>query len=262
MKYYVVADVHGFYTETVAALEAAGFFAETEPCKLIVCGDMLDRGKEAAKMVEFMLDLQNQGKLIYICGNHEDLFVDCLQEISRGDIYDIACGMSHHYTNGTWDSILQLGGMPPNEAVRRPHALVATVMQSDFYRKLLRNAVDYFETDHYVFVHGWLPCKVTGFRPLYEYAYDPDWREAEYESRRRSRWLNGMEMACKHNILEPDKTVVCGHFHTSYGHAVLRKRCTEFGEDADFSPFCGKGIIAIDACTAFSHKVNCIVIED
>lgn len=45
MKYYVIADVHGFYTETVAALEEAGFFAETEPCKLIVCGDMLDRGK-------------------------------------------------------------------------------------------------------------------------------------------------------------------------------------------------------------------------
>ena len=36
----------------------------------------------------------------------------------------------------------------------------------------------------------------------------------------------------------------------------------EFGEDADFSPYYGPGIIAIDACTAFSGKVNCLVIED
>ena len=37
---------------------------------------------------------------------------------------------------------------------------------------------------------------------------------------------------------------------------------TEFGEDADFSPYYGPGIIAIDACTAFSGKSNCLVIED
>ena len=30
----------------------------------------------------------------------------------------------------------------------------------------------------------------------------------------------------------------------------------------DFSPYYGPGIIAIDACTAFSGKVNCLVIED
>lgn len=32
--------------------------------------------------------------------------------------------------------------------------------------------------------------------------------------------------------------------------------------DADFSPYYNKGIIAIDACTAKTLKVNCIVIED
>ena len=32
--------------------------------------------------------------------------------------------------------------------------------------------------------------------------------------------------------------------------------------DEDFSPFYSEGIIAIDACTAVSGRVNCIVIED
>ena len=37
---------------------------------------------------------------------------------------------------------------------------------------------------------------------------------------------------------------------------------TAFGPDADFSPFYGQGVIALDACTAVSGFVNCIVIED
>ena len=37
---------------------------------------------------------------------------------------------------------------------------------------------------------------------------------------------------------------------------------TEFGEDADFTPFYGEGIVAIDACTAESGFVNCVVIVD
>ena len=33
-------------------------------------------------------------------------------------------------------------------------------------------------------------------------------------------------------------------------------------EDADFSPFIDDGIIALDACTAYSGFVNCVVIDD
>ena len=42
MKYYVTADVHGFYSEMRAALEKAGFFSEHEPHKLIILGDLFD----------------------------------------------------------------------------------------------------------------------------------------------------------------------------------------------------------------------------
>ena len=262
MKYYVVADVHGFFDELWSALDEAGFFTDTEESKLIVCGDLLDRGGQAVETVNFMLGLQKAGRLIYICGNHEDLLVECLQEIARGDVYEVAEEYSHHFRNRTWDSLLQLGGMTHDEAIRSPRELVSEVMRSDFYKKLLPEAVDFYETDNYVFVHGWIPCRITGYRPFYEFKYDPDWRFASYESRKRSRWVNGIELACKKGILEPRKTVVCGHFHASYGHAVIDGKGTEFHEGADFSPFYADGIIAIDACTAFSHKVNCIVIED
>ena len=61
------------------------------------------------------------------------------------------------------------------------------------------------------------------------------------------------------------KTVVCGHWHSSWGHSRLHNKGPEFNtneETACFDPFIDRGIIALDGCTAYSNQVNCIVIED
>lgn len=105
-------------------------------------------------------------------------------------------------------------------------------------------------------------CIEPGVPRLLEKAYTryiSSWREADREQWNRARWFNGMDAA---QTADENKTIVCGHWHTSYGHSKYEHKGTEFGEDADFSPYYGPGIIAIDACTAFSGKVNCLVIED
>ena len=58
------------------------------------------------------------------------------------------------------------------------------------------------------------------------------------------------------------KTIVCGHWHTSYGHCKYEGKGSEFGRDADFSPYYAPGIIALDACTARSGQVNVITLDD
>ena len=90
-------------------------------------------------------------------------------------------------------------------------------------------------------------------------SYDPDWRKASSESWREARWINGMDAA---RSCREDKTILCGHFHCSYGHAVYEHRGSEFGPDADFSPYRGPGMIALDACTAYSGRVNVVVLRD
>lgn len=262
MKYYVVSDIHGFYTELITALENAGFFSETKPHKLIVCGDLLDRGEEANQLIEFMLKLMEEDKLIYILGNHEELFDQCLYDISKGGVYDIYNMQSHHYHNGTWQSMLQISGMSAADACKAPGELVRSVKRSDFYRKLLPVCIDYFETKNYIFTHGWIPCFSNGLRNFMQYKYDPDWRKAGRDAWYQARWYNGMNIACKHHVKEPNKTIVCGHYHTSFGHAYIDHRGKEYGDDADFSTFYADGIIALDAATVLSHTVNCIVIED
>ena len=76
--------------------------------------------------------------------------------------------------------------------------------------------------------------------------------------------LNGKTEEEKKNdvVEEKEKTIVCGHWHSSWGHCRLEGKCSEFGKDSDFSPFYAEGIIAIDGCTAYSGRVNCIVLED
>lgn len=262
MRYYVVSDTHGYYDYLIKSLEEAGFFEDTEPHKLVLCGDLLDRGGQARELIDFMMQLIKQDKLIYILGNHEELLVQCLQQISRGEVYGIAKGMSHHYTNGTWDTLLQIAQMHPADACAAPDDLLKRVIRSEFYRILLPAAVDYYETDNYIFVHGWIPCH-TGFgKNGMTYEYDPDWRNAYIDEWKQARWLNGMELACRHSVIEPAKTVICGHYHASYGHSVINDSCSEYGADADFSPFYADGIIAIDACAAASGKINCVVVED
>ena len=57
MKYYITADVHGFYTEFHMALDEAGYFNNPEPHKLIVLGDIFDRGPETVEMQRLILEL-------------------------------------------------------------------------------------------------------------------------------------------------------------------------------------------------------------
>ena len=260
MKYYVVSDIHGFYKEFIEALTEKGYFEDKKPHKLIICGDLFDRGEEALELQDFVVKLIENDEAILILGNHEDLAIEFVDNITYWMTPTITA--THHYRNGTVDTVLALTGMTLNEAYMDPRKCAKIMNGTPYFKKIIPAMRDYFETENYIFVHGWIPChavgrgsRATGF------VYRNDWRELDEEEWSRARWFNGMN-AIREGVREPLKTIVCGHIHASYGHSVFEGRCSEYGEDADFSPYYEKGIIAIDASTANSGKVNCIVIED
>lgn len=249
MKYYVVADVHGFHSILKSALSEAGFFSDPDPHKLLVLGDLFDRGHEAKELQDFILGLMGKKEVILVKGNHEDLFLQMITE-DRGLPY------SHHKSNGTYDTALQLTGFDPVMAQVRNYEFADKALMTPYCQEIIPSMLDYYETKHYVFTHGWIPC-------IHErngtYSHYDTWRGANDLEWMRARWVNGMDAA---QTAADDKTVVCGHWHASYGHARLEKKCSEFGPDADFSPYYGPGVIAIDACTAYSKKINILIIED
>ncbi len=209
----------------------------------------MDRGKEAKELQDFILQLMDADNLILIKGNHEDVYED-LVTVDKGLPYE------HHVYNGTYDTALQLTGYEATWAQIQNYDFADAAKRTPYYEKIIPSMIDYYETAHHIFVHGWIPCiadRRTGF------SYYSDWRNVDAFEWKRARWHNGMDAV--QSCME-EKTILCGHWHSSYGHWNYEHKGSEFGDDVVFSPYYGKGIIALDACTAFSNQINVVVLED
>lgn len=261
MKYYVVADVHSYYQELETALKEKGFFEDTKPHKLIVCGDLFDRGRESVQVQDFICDLMSKKQVILIKGNHEDMLEELIRNGKRWfNFPDIA--YTHHWHNKAVQTVLDLAGNTLFD-LGNPDKIVADIKKTPAFSKIIPKMRNFYETEHYIFVHGWIPCRrVANVKDKPSFVrYRDDWRDASDESWEYARGDNGMYQ-WNEGVREPNKTIVCGHWHASWGHYYIDGKGSEVGNDADFSPFIAKGIIALDACTALSRKVNCVVLED
>ena len=192
----------------------------------------------------------NTPNKVLVRGNHEDLFEEACKRtfVKSHDIY-----------NGTAESIAALGAWyidhDEEKCCSRALKIVSPIFNS---------TVNYFETENYIFVHGWIPVKSLDKLPKHytknrEFEFNPNWRKAKNKDWEQARWGNPFDMAQRK--LLPDKTIVFGHWHCSTGWAQTESR-SEFGDDAKFDIFHGDGFVAIDGCTARSGIVNCLVIED
>lgn len=266
-KWFLTSDVHSFMDELMVALNKNGFEIDNKDHILCVLGDLFDRGDQTVELFELVKKLNEQGRLIYISGNHESLLFDCVAEIYRGQVPS-----EHHFSNGTVKTICQFcdqGEWIVYDPTWRDK--ICEIMQPvlDF---ISDNCVDYAEIGDYVLVHGWIPAVAKDNLP-YHYArnrrfeFNPNWRDASSGAWEQARWLNGMEM-WKHVGHPEGKTVVCGHWHCSYGWSHIRQERKEWPNKSaknwkqSFEPFVDDGIIAIDACTGYSGLCNVIVIEE
>ena len=76
MKYFVSADIHGFYDEWQNSLKDKGFDINNPEHKIIVCGDLFDRGRQPRDIIDFIIS--HKDKFILIRGNHEDLMQEMI----------------------------------------------------------------------------------------------------------------------------------------------------------------------------------------
>lgn len=259
-KYFVVADIHSFYDEFMKALNDAGFDINNEDHILISCGDLLDRGSMPLNCLKFVNSLPDERKIL-VRGNHEDLLEECL---ARREC------LSHDYHNGTALTIadlayvwVDLGG--------KSEDMFKRAKNNPELKKYLKSLVDYAEVGNYIFVHGWIPCNRDDPNPYHarniKYSFDENWKDGDWNT---AHWVNGMD-AWHQGIKIDGKTIVCGHWHCSYGNSKFHNDGMEFPNYrstnpdhryANFNPFIDDGIIALDQCVVESHKVNCFVFEE
>ena len=83
IKYFACSDIHSFYDEWMLALTNYGFDKTNPDHKVIVCGDLFDRGPQSRECFEFVKTLHSQDRLIYVKGNHEELLFDCVHALNK-----------------------------------------------------------------------------------------------------------------------------------------------------------------------------------
>lgn len=60
MKYFVVSDIHSFYTELKRALDKACFNKRNKDHTLIVYGDIFDHGPDTRSVYKFLTSIPNR----------------------------------------------------------------------------------------------------------------------------------------------------------------------------------------------------------
>lgn len=247
-KLYVISDVHGHFDLMKKSLDEAGFDPNDENSWLISCGDEWDRNNQPYEVMKYFSSLDRK---MLIRGNHMQLF-ESLCERGYPEYYDM--------TNGTFETVKILGHY--KSGIDFDLCCETAYNVTKKYREGL---VNYFETERFVFCHSAVPTIVEDeLSPYYlknrKFAYNPNWRNATQEEWDTAMWGNPYLLA-EQRLFPPEKRVVFGHFHTSWPRCHYEGK-PEFGKNADFNPYYGENYIAIDACTAYSGKVNVLVLED
>lgn len=257
--YFCVSDVHSFFKELMTALDNAGFEKDNPEHILCVLGDLFDRGDETVQCFEFIKELNSQNRLIYIRGNHEDLLNYCVNEIHAGIVPSW-----HHFANGTVKTICQFCGQSERIVYDSTRVVYDSTWRDEICETMQpildfidENCVDYAEIGDYILTHAWVPT----------YNYLEDFRDADKSDWEQARWSNGMEMWKNPKNRIEGKTVMVGHWHCSWGWSHIRQERKEWPQknrkdwQKSFEPFVDDGIVAIDACCAYSGKINVVILE-
>lgn len=223
-KLFVVSDIHGHAGLLKEALHNAGYDHKNENHLLICCGDIFNRGTENLEILKFFERIEHK---VMIKGNHEERLLEIL---------DTRYLEQHDFMNGTIVTIQELFGKYSVMNLFEPIDFSGKTGMMNRIFDLIGGMLDYYETKHYIFVHGWLPNengKVLS-----------DWRNASellWSNGRWTWWIKGQEMTGNNET----KTIVCGHYPTMNSEIYY-----------------GDGFIAIDAATDSSKRVNVLVIEE
>lgn len=240
-RLFVVSDIHGHYTLLKKALDDAGFDENNDNHIFVCCGDLFDRGRENRKVYDFIRRLKRR---VLIRGNHDERLKEIIEE-KQIRFFDI-----HNGTDITVAEFFGNGCINAFGEIEFPeHGKMVGNL-----RRFISSMLDFYETERYVFVHGWIPVESeTEEKMVYPLE---DWRCADAKAWHHARFLEWQQLYGTEAML-PEKTIICGHRPTRFGNMFDPARNPD-----DSSIFYGKGMIAIDAGTVRSRRINVLVLED
>lgn len=183
MELFVVGDVHGSFDKLTELLTNWNPLKE----QLILLGDLIDRGPKSMEVVRLVMELNEKYGAISLGGNHEDVFLDWLEDPLETDFY---------YNIGGRETINSFFKSNVTDTTE-PITLANTIKKNHSREvEFLRNLPDFFESEDYIFVHAGLNLMLL------------DWKNSNNKD---FRWSRAQFTHVKN---ETGKKIVFGHTRT------------------------------------------------
>jgi serine/threonine protein phosphatase 1 len=131
MRTLAIGDIHGCALAFRAILDAVALEPDD---RVITLGDYVDRGSDSRGVLDRLVRLQRECRLVALLGNHDDM----LLQASRGIHPSIYLEM------GGLSTLASYGGSGPEDIALIP----------DDHIVFLERCVDSFEIDTHIFVHA------------------------------------------------------------------------------------------------------------
>jgi len=170
-----VSDLHGCFTQIRNLLEKV---VEYNPVsdRLIVLGDMIDRGNETMETVLYLSELRRKNHSVtLLMGNHEYAALQSLKP-GNGKIEDMRIPLAWITSFGGELTIRSFGGLEKARTILIP---------------FIESLPYYCETPDFVFAHGGIPKGTKNVKTEVPVSVLLNYRAMDYEG--------------------PHKTVICGH---------------------------------------------------
>ncbi len=149
-RYYVVGDIHGrldLYDALIAAIEEDDRLAAPADTRIVLLGDLVDRGPDSAGVIARTRQWQERVKLRVLAGNHEEMFLSAFNKPEA---------LRHFLKHGGRETMLSYGLSTKQFATLELDDLFALLPQ--LVPEADREYVAGFETmiraGDYVFVHA------------------------------------------------------------------------------------------------------------
>lgn len=145
MRTLVISDIHGCYQEFIKMLEKIEL---TKEDKLIILGDLVDRGPHSMKVILKINRMRkDEYKIITIEGNHEEMFQYAIKKYRSIDEVKLSSDYEILKSNGTLSSLVDYYNL--NEQDRF------------LVREEMRNLNPFYGENDYLFVHAGVIPNIT-----------------------------------------------------------------------------------------------------
>lgn len=225
--YYAMTDIHGCYDEFKQALSHWNPRSE----KLVVLGDLIDRGPDSLKVIRELMNLHdaNPDNVIVLKGNHDESFVAWALDTPIEDLGFYYMDMH----NATIESFYEGNTAKFKNASKRQRG---EFIRHNFRKELrfLATRPMYHETKNIIFVHAGINLKSL------------DWHTD-------TRVMNHVRSPFIYSSIKAPKRVFFGHTPTENLH-VNKSNNIWFSKEADK--------VAIDGGVVFGGQLNAVKISE